>query len=315
MYHITTEQIDTFLTLAKTKNYRETSEILYITQPTVTKNIQKLEKELGKKLFHRTTQNVELTEAGRFLAESWSPLYHRMIVSIDEMNYLTERKKNVLTICVLRDYRPIEAAEYLQKEFQKYLKQKELPNIILSVRFYSMRQQRDAIQKHLVDFSISLGFDYDTIQNTDSLELAKRRVYALLPSEHPLASRSSVSVCELRDETFLVLSAAESAGINNVTISMLKKLLPDAKTETEPNFQSMAFSLRCRKGITLGNRYFVNNPDFVEVPVEELRNAVYEETLTWRTDNMTSNQLIFLDFIKETHKKFIDNPYPDFRNL
>ena len=61
MYHITTEQIETFLNLAQKKNYREVSEMLFITQPTVTKHIQRLEKELGVLLFKRTKQSVELT--------------------------------------------------------------------------------------------------------------------------------------------------------------------------------------------------------------------------------------------------------------
>ena len=41
MYHITTEQMETFLTLAQNKNFRETSEILFITQPTATKQDRK----------------------------------------------------------------------------------------------------------------------------------------------------------------------------------------------------------------------------------------------------------------------------------
>ena len=48
MYHITTEQIETFLNLAQKKNYREVSEMLFITQPTVTKHIQRLEKDFRK---------------------------------------------------------------------------------------------------------------------------------------------------------------------------------------------------------------------------------------------------------------------------
>ena len=70
MNHITTEQLETFLTLAREKNYRVVSEVLFITQPTVTKHIQRLEKELGVILFRRTKQSVELTEAGEYRANA-----------------------------------------------------------------------------------------------------------------------------------------------------------------------------------------------------------------------------------------------------
>ncbi len=92
MYHITTEQIETFLTLAQNKNFRETSELLFITQPTATKHIQKLEKEIGMTLFHRSTQSVTLTEAGNRLAKIWSPLYLRFSESIDETKFIVTKK-------------------------------------------------------------------------------------------------------------------------------------------------------------------------------------------------------------------------------
>ena len=94
MYHITTEQMETFLTLAQNRNFRETSEILFITQPTATKHIQKLEKELGVTLFRRSTQNVMLTEAGSRLAEIWLPLYRRFSESIDEIKLMANKNKN-----------------------------------------------------------------------------------------------------------------------------------------------------------------------------------------------------------------------------
>lgn len=303
MYHVTSEQMECFLTLAKIKNYRETSEMLFITQPTVTKQIQKLEKELGKALFHRSTQNVELTEAGQYLAESWAPLYQRFLDSIDEMNVLTAKSNNTLTISVLRDYESDLSAEYLAEMFEKYLIKENLPPVSLTFRFLSMREQREMLRKHLVDFNFSLDFDYDTLRSIESIELSKQHIFALLPPEHPLSGRDSISIQELEHDVFLVLSSAESIGINTVTVSMLRKLLPRARIENVPNLQTMAFSLKRRKGITLGNRFFVNDSDFVEVPITELKNAVYEEMLTWRNDDMTQNKALFLRFIREMMKE------------
>lgn len=303
MYHITTEQIETFLTLAQNKNYRETSEILFITQPTATKHIQKLEKELGMSLFHRSTQSVTLTEAGSRLAEIWAPLYRRFIESIDEIKFMTTKNKNELTISILRDYRSQDTADLLLKMFNDYLQQHEIPSIPLIFRFFSMREQREALRNHQVDFSFSLGFDHDSLHHIETMNLSRKRIFALLPPEHPLTKKDTLSVQELENETVIILSSAESSGINKVTVSMLQKYLPKVKTETVPNFQSMAFALKYRKGITLGNHLFINEHDFVEIPVMELKNAGYEETLTWRTDDMSISKMIFLNFTKEYAKK------------
>lgn len=58
------ELIKTFLSLAETKNFNRTADLLYISQPTVTMRIKQLEQELGQQLFTRNTKNVELTGAG-----------------------------------------------------------------------------------------------------------------------------------------------------------------------------------------------------------------------------------------------------------
>ncbi|MDH6365903.1 MULTISPECIES: LysR family transcriptional regulator [unclassified Breznakia] len=51
--------------LAETKNYTKAAELLYITQPTLSQQIKKLEDELGVKLFNRKKkQEVTLTKAG-----------------------------------------------------------------------------------------------------------------------------------------------------------------------------------------------------------------------------------------------------------
>ena len=66
-----TSQIQCFLTVADTLNFARAAEQLHITQPAVTQQIHALEKELGVRLFHRTTHSVRMTEEGMlFLADA-----------------------------------------------------------------------------------------------------------------------------------------------------------------------------------------------------------------------------------------------------
>ena len=59
-----TEQLETFLALAETKNFSRCAQRLIISQSAVSKRIFELEKELGQTLFHRGG-GVELTGEGR----------------------------------------------------------------------------------------------------------------------------------------------------------------------------------------------------------------------------------------------------------
>ena len=59
------KQLEAFVMIANNKSFSLTAKKLYLTQPTVSAYISKLEYELGEKLFYRTTKEVTLTEAGK----------------------------------------------------------------------------------------------------------------------------------------------------------------------------------------------------------------------------------------------------------
>lgn len=59
-----TEDLRAFVVVADTGNFRAAAELLHITQPGLTRRIQKLEALLGVQLMTRSTRRVELTAAG-----------------------------------------------------------------------------------------------------------------------------------------------------------------------------------------------------------------------------------------------------------
>lgn len=58
-------QIENFLSVVKYKSFSKAAEKLYLTQPTVSNNIQKLEKELNTTLLDRKSKTITLTETGK----------------------------------------------------------------------------------------------------------------------------------------------------------------------------------------------------------------------------------------------------------
>lgn len=72
------------------------------------------------------------------------------------------------------------------------------------------------------------------------------------------------------------------------------------------NLQSMAYALSNGKGITLGNLCFLNAQhaqNCVEVPIKELTQAGYEETLAYTTDEMPEKKELFVDYVLNHIKK------------
>lgn len=56
-----------FLMAAREENITKAAELLHITQPTLSRQLQQLEEELGVKLFQRSNHSIRLTEDGMLL--------------------------------------------------------------------------------------------------------------------------------------------------------------------------------------------------------------------------------------------------------
>ena len=58
-------QIETFLSVVKHKSFSKAAKELFLTQPTVSNNIQNLEKELDTTLLDRKSKTITLTDSGK----------------------------------------------------------------------------------------------------------------------------------------------------------------------------------------------------------------------------------------------------------
>ncbi|MEW6642796.1 MAG: LysR family transcriptional regulator [Pseudomonadota bacterium] len=68
------EQLETFLTVAQTRNFSEAGRRLGLNQSTVSQHIRKLEAEAGRRLFVRDTHSVELTADGEAMVSFARPI-------------------------------------------------------------------------------------------------------------------------------------------------------------------------------------------------------------------------------------------------
>lgn len=65
--NITLRQLHVFLAVAQLQNFSRAGEAVGLTQPAVSRSITDLEQQLGLQLLHRSTREVELSDAGRLL--------------------------------------------------------------------------------------------------------------------------------------------------------------------------------------------------------------------------------------------------------
>lgn len=140
------KQLECFITVAREKSFSKAAEIMYLSQPSVTSKLQKLERELGIKLLNRKNKNISLTEGGEIFYRYATELIN---LCAKAENSICEYKKNiegVLTICASSI-----PEQYLLPYIVKSFKEK-YPQVIFSIRHKDSKEVADEILAGTINF-------------------------------------------------------------------------------------------------------------------------------------------------------------------
>ena len=82
-------RVPIFVAVARHGSFAEAARRLGMTGSAVSKQVQRLENDLGVRLFHRTTRQLSLTDEGSFLFERSAPL----VEGIEEVSEMLSGRK------------------------------------------------------------------------------------------------------------------------------------------------------------------------------------------------------------------------------
>lgn len=182
-------QLHIFKVVADKKSFSKAAQVLFISQPAISMQIKSLEEHFGTRLFERNTHQVNLTEAGRILYK----YVEKILNLIDE----AEQEISILTGCV-RGTLSIGASftlgEYVIPQIiGRFKTQYPLVKVFLQVT--NTEQIAKRVSKGILD----LGLVESHIDNQDLVvkPFLQDELIVILPIDHPLAGRKSISLGEL----------------------------------------------------------------------------------------------------------------------
>ena len=129
MYNITFPQIEAFLTVGRYLNMSRAAESLYISQPTLSKALQRFENGIGFKVFYRTSQGVTLTPQGEYLLNALESLYYSMEKAITTAREITEIERKMLKIVAPSSYDVVEDYSLLKQYVRNY--SEKYPDVVI----------------------------------------------------------------------------------------------------------------------------------------------------------------------------------------
>ncbi|WP_062198079.1 LysR family transcriptional regulator [Massilibacterium senegalense] len=172
--------IRTFLLAAKTENFRQTADMLYISQPSVTVHIHALEEVLGVSLFQKSGRNITLTTEGvSFLpyAEKIMDTYEK---ALEEMKLKKNGYKQKLCIAVA----PQIAYSYLSTFLVIFMA--NYPEIDVTINVVPSPYIEEKVAKHEAHFGLSRSASLQ--RNLTSSLLYTEPIVFVVPSSCTYAS-------------------------------------------------------------------------------------------------------------------------------
>ena len=180
-------QVRYFLTIAETGSFSRAAERLYLSQPSLSTGIKKLEQEFGVTLFERGGRRTVLTEAGRAFMEKATIIMGQYQAALYELKGFHEQP--TLRVGVLSTMRVAALADLVSTFQQHY------PHVILELHEGTLAQLQDGLEQGEIDVAVTVLSDRDSPQT--STRLFCQPLLLAVPLRHPWAQRASIRLAEL----------------------------------------------------------------------------------------------------------------------
>lgn len=249
------EQLRQIDAIARTGTFSAAAEALHTSQPSVSRSMRALERELGCELFNRSRNHVELNEAGELALKHARAILaeeRRMRDAFDDLTR-TNRTLNVASVAPAPVWR---LASRVTERF---------PGTMLTSETIDDEQE---VERRLFDRSTDLAITRRSIglPNVVCVPFMVENLFIYAPATDPIAQQTSVKLADLDGRTFLMNADVGFWG------DMTRAALPNARIIMQQDSNVLAQLIRTSDvlGFVTDVSEF-NHPDEnrVRVPIQD----------------------------------------------
>lgn len=207
---MTYDQLYNFTVVAELLNFTKAAEVLFISQPTLSRQIAMLEQELGAELFVRTKQKVSLTPMGKILLDDSMVLIQNFMQTKKHIQQITSGKTGNLTISCMdflcpEIYNPI--SEFIISH----------PSVLVEMYSQEMGLLADRVGSNKIDVSIGFSLELTNPQpQYQIMPLIQENFVALMNRRHPLANRKKISLEEAKHSRLFFLGHTKFPAVRSI---------------------------------------------------------------------------------------------------
>ncbi|NKY84897.1 LysR family transcriptional regulator [Nocardia veterana] len=195
------QQMRYVLAVAETNSFTRAAERCLVVQSALSHQIARLERELGAKLFERTSRRVRLTPAGAAFLPAARQCLDAAERAAAEVAAAVGEIRGRLAVGLIPTVAAVDVPDALREFRRRY------PHVRISLRVGAS----DDLTEQVRDGSLDIAFlglpTTATPQGVAVRELARDRLVAVVAPDHPLAAEAAVDLRRLAAEVFVDLPA------------------------------------------------------------------------------------------------------------
>ncbi|MDR0433457.1 MAG: LysR family transcriptional regulator [Gracilibacteraceae bacterium] len=283
------KHLEWFLEVARYRGFSKAAEIIHISQPSLSKAVRDLEEEIGKKLFYRSTKQIQLTDAG----EALLPEAQRIVAAFRNIRAAMEGLESLRTGAIHIGLPPITAVTAFARVIGDF---KALyPKIRIHLHEYGPKRIESALTAGLLDLGI---FTPENDSVFDWLWFEKDPHRLVMAPGHPLAASAAVCFRDLHRQPLLIYTAEYKLHDAILERCRLAGATPEIVLETA-QLEMMKQFVQAGLGVALLPAKISGRLEgFLSIPLAD-EPLYLELALTWRKDRYLSHATSsFLDFFK-----------------
>ncbi|WP_431042581.1 LysR family transcriptional regulator [Streptomyces sp. P1-3] len=199
------QQMRYVVTVAETANFTRAAERCRVVQSALSHQIARLEKELGARLFERTSRRVRLTPAG----EAFLPAARQALDAAEraraEVAAAAGEIRGRLTIGAIPTVTAVDLAQVLREYRTRF------PQVRISLRAAASEKLLEQVRAGTLDVAFLGVLPGFRAQGVRDRELARGELVAVVAPGHPLERAGEVDLRRLSQEVFVDFAAGSAA--------------------------------------------------------------------------------------------------------
>ena len=235
--------LTTFLAVADCGSFNRASERLYISPPSVMKQINALEKHLELTLFTRTSQGIQLTAAGQVLYRRTKELAGFAAGALEEARRASVQAENTLCIgsSILNPCKPFMDLWYqVSQAFTGY----KLHIVPFEDKHQGILAEIASLGKKF-DFLVGVCDSKLWLDRCNFYQLGTFQHCCAVSREHPLAKKKRLTIQDLYGQTLMMVKQGDSSVVDSIRAEIQSH--PQIQIEDTPQFYDMEVFNRCAR--------------------------------------------------------------------